>query len=537
LDAFIKTAQYLAGLTTQQDVWSETGKLLVNFWGEDLGGLGERGSDGEMAIRNWTLSAGFPQGMDLVSEVQQDIAEVLDSGFLTWRLISSLPEPLVIAFLPITQENQVTGVLLVGHKTSGSFPKDLLNTYLALAGLVGTTAGRLASEVELRKHRQYLEQRTEELVTANYELEAQIAQRKEAEEAVTAERQRLYDVLETLPACVVLLTPDYHVPFANRVFRERYGESHGMRCFEYLFGRTEPCENCETFTVLNTMVPHRWEWTGPDDRNYDVYGYPFTDVDGSRLILEMRIDITERKRADEALKQMLVDLERSNADLEQFAYVASHDLQEPLRNVASCVQLLGKKYKGKFDEDADQLLSYAAESSIRMKSLIIDLLAYSRISTRGNPFRPTSCEDVLDKTLAQLRPSIEEAAAAITHDPLPVVVGDFTQLGEVFQNLIGNAIKFRREEPLHVHVSAARRDSEWVFSVRDNGIGMAARHLERIFVIFQRLHKRSEYEGTGMGLAIVKKIIERHQGTIWVESQPRQGTTFYFTIPAKEMNT
>jgi light-regulated signal transduction histidine kinase (bacteriophytochrome) len=288
---------------------------------------------------------------------------------------------------------------------------------------------------------------------------------------------------------------------------------------------------------MKTRQPHHWYWTGPNGRDYDIYDFPFIDTDGSFLILEMGIDITERKRADEALKQTLVDLERSNADLEQFAYVASHDLQEPLRNVASCVQLLGKKYKGKFDTDADQLLSYAAESSIRMKALIVALLAYSRISTRGNPFRPTSCEEVLKQTLEQMKPSIEEAGARITHDQLPIVVGDFTQLSQVFQNLVGNAIKFRREEPLRVHVSAVMRDSEWVFSVKDNGIGIEARHLSRIFVIFQRLHKREEYEGTGMGLAIVKKIIERHQGTVWVESEPQEGTTFYFTIPAKETNT
>jgi signal transduction histidine kinase len=368
-------------------------------------------------------------------------------------------------------------------------------------------------------------------------LESEIMERKRAEVTATTERQRLYDVLETLPVYVCLLDSDYRMPFANRYFRETFGESKGRHCHEFLFNRTEPCEICETYTVMKTRAPHHWFWTGPNERDYDIYDFPFIDTDGSFLILEMGIDITERKRADEALKQTLVDLERSNADLEQFAYVASHDLQEPLRNVASCVQLLGKRYKGKFDADADQLLAYATESSVRMKALIVDLLAYSRINTRGNPFRPTSCEDVLQQTLAQLKPSIEAAGVAITHDPLPTVVGDFTQLGQVFQNLIGNAIKFRRDEPLHVHVSAAKRDGEWVFSVKDSGIGIDSRHLERIFVIFQRLHKRSEYEGTGMGLAIVKKIIERHHGTIWVESEPQKGTTFFFTIPAKETNT
>jgi len=240
-------------------------------------------------------------------------------------------------------------------------------------------------------------------------------------------------------------------------------------------------------------------------------------------------EIAGRKRAQE-------DLVRSNKDLEQFAYVASHDLQEPLRNVASCMQMLDRKYQGEFDAEGAQLIRYAVESVTRMKALINDLLAYSRISTRGSPFQPTDFEEVLAETLANMRPSIEQTGAVITHDPLPSVAADATQVMQVFQNLIGNALKFRGEEPPHIHVSAVRDDGEWVFSIKDNGIGIEPRHWERIFVIFRRLHKRNEYEGTGMGLAIVKKIIERHQGRIWVKSEPGKGTTFHFTIPAKESN-
>jgi signal transduction histidine kinase len=365
-------------------------------------------------------------------------------------------------------------------------------------------------------------------------LQSEIEERQRAEQKLSKERQRLYDVLETLPVYIVLLTQDYHVRFANRFFRERFGESHGKPCFAYLFGRTEPCEVCESFTVLKTHAPHHWEWTGPDGRNYDIHDFPFTDTDGAQLIMEMGIDITERKRADEALKRTLADLTRSNADLEQFAYVASHDLQEPLRNVASCVRLLEKRYKDKLDADADKLIQYAADAAVNMKALITDLLAYSRTVTKTKPLTATDCELALDQAIANLKSAVAESGAEITRDNLPTVFADATQLVQVFQNLLSNSMKFRRQDPLRIHVSAVRDGHEWMFSVQDNGIGIESRHLDRIFLIFQRLHKKADYEGTGIGLAITKQIIERHSGRIWAESTPGVGTTFYFTMPATE---
>jgi light-regulated signal transduction histidine kinase (bacteriophytochrome) len=360
-----------------------------------------------------------------------------------------------------------------------------------------------------------------------------MVERRRAEQAVTVERQRLYEVLETLPVYVCLLDSDYRMPFANRYFRESFGESQGRCCYDFLFNRTEPCENCESYTAMKTGRPHHWYWTGPNGRDYDIYDFPFTDNDGSRLVLEMGIDITEHNQAEAALKQTLADLTRSNEDLQQFAYVASHDLQEPLRNVASCLQMLEKKYKNNLGADADQYIHHAVESSVRMKSLILDLLAFSRIGTKGKPAEPTDCEEIVDQTVKNLRAAISEAGAVITYAQLPAIRADDTQLLLVFQNLIGNAIKFRRDEPPQIHVSAVKNKNEWIFSVKDNGIGIESRHLDRIFVIFQRLHKRSQYDGTGMGLAIVKKVVERHGGRVWVESEPGMGSTFYFTIPKK----
>ena len=243
-------------------------------------------------------------------------------------------------------------------------------------------------------------------------------------------------------------------------------------------------------------------------------------------------DITERKHAERELAERAEHLARSNAELEQFAYVASHDLQEPLRMVASYTQLLGRRYKNKLDADAQEFIDYAVDGATRMQALINDLLAYSRVGTRGDGVVATSSGAALDRALANLQLAISESGAAVTHDALPTVIADPVQLAQLFQNLVGNALKFRGADAPRVHVGAERRNGDWEFSVRDNGIGIDPQYRERIFVIFQRLHGRGEYPGTGIGLAVCKKIVERHGGRIWVESAPGRGSAFHFTIPA-----
>jgi signal transduction histidine kinase len=277
----------------------------------------------------------------------------------------------------------------------------------------------------------------------------------------------------------------------------------------------------------------------------DSLGIVFLCAAGLAIAEEMK----RRRRAEEEVRQLNRDLERrveertvelanqtkelarSNSELQQFAYVASHDLQEPLRMVASFTQLLARRYADKLDDDARDFINFAVDGATRMQTLISDLLNYSRVGTQGKPLEPTESETVLQRVLDGLQLAIEENHAAITHDVLPQVSADSLQLGQLFQNLLTNAMKFHGADPPRIHISARNAGNVCEFSFRDNGIGIAEEHADRIFVIFQRLHTKTEYPGTGIGLAICKKIVERHGGRIWIEPSPGGGTTFHFTIP------
>jgi PAS domain S-box-containing protein len=261
---------------------------------------------------------------------------------------------------------------------------------------------------------------------------------------------------------------------------------------------------------------------------------PLESTEGILVTAAIR-DITERKKSEQHLVKTVGELKRSNDELQQFAYVASHDLQEPLRMVASYTQLLAKRYKGRLDSDADEFIAYAVDGSNRMQGLIQDLLAYSRAGTNGKALHEISSEKALKDALANLWATIQESGALVTHDSLPAITTDDTQLVLVFQNLVGNAIKYRSAEIPRVHVSATKNGGkEWNFSVQDNGLGIDPQYFDRIFVLFQRLHGREEFKGTGIGLAICKKIVERLGGRIWVESQPQKGSTFYFALPERD---
>lgn len=262
-----------------------------------------------------------------------------------------------------------------------------------------------------------------------------------------------------------------------------------------------------------------------------------TQSELQQRVEDLQHEVAERRRAEKTLADRTVELQRSNAELEQFAYVASHDLREPLRMITGYTQLLAKRYRDHLDMTAQEYIDFAVDGAKRMQALIVDLLTYSRVGTKGKEFAPADCELVFATTLKSLSVAIDESGARVTHDPLPIVLCDGAQIGQLLQNLIGNGIKYRNSRVPAIHVSCQREGAAWLFSVSDNGIGIDPRYTERIFVIFQRLHTRDEYPGTGIGLAICKKIVERHGGRIWLESEPGRGSTFYFTIPARAAET
>jgi len=266
----------------------------------------------------------------------------------------------------------------------------------------------------------------------------------------------------------------------------------------------------------DVTVMTRAVWTVVDD----VIATP---VD--RVELEARVAVLLRTRG------LSLEVERSNVELQRFAYVASHDLQEPLTAIESHVELLARRYRGRLDDDADEFIGFVVDGVQRMHTLINDLLCYSRVGTRIEPRKPTPAREALDRALDNLRAAIEESGAVIECGDLPIVVANAAQLVQVFQNLIGNAIKFRGDEPPHVVISAEKTGNEWVFCVSDNGIGIAPEHFDRIFQAFERLHSRDKYPGSGIGLAVCKKIVERHGGRIWVESRLGEGSKFCFTLP------
>jgi PAS domain S-box-containing protein len=261
---------------------------------------------------------------------------------------------------------------------------------------------------------------------------------------------------------------------------------------------------------------------------------PLESTEGILVTTAIR-DITTRKKAESDLLHKIEELNRSNVELGQFAYIASHDLQEPLRMVSSYTQLLARRYKGKLDADADEFIGFAVDGAARMQRLIQDLLSFSRVGTKGQELIDTSSEESLQQALVSLRGAIEASGARVTYDPLPNVLADEMQLTQLFQNLVGNGIKYQRHGAPLIHISAARGNSgEWIFSVKDNGLGIESQYFEKIFGMFQRLHKREEFAGTGIGLAICKKIVERHGGNIAVESTLGHGSTFSFTLLASE---
>jgi len=362
-----------------------------------------------------------------------------------------------------------------------------------------------------------------------------ITERKKAEMELQLERDNLFNVLSSMEDGVYIVDQNYDIEYVNPSLTKEFGQYEGKKCYKYLHSRQDVCPWCKYPEVFEGKTV-RWEWYSfKNQKTYDLINTPLKNVDGSVSKLEIFRDITEFKKAEAELRKTMENLKRSNAELEQFAHVASHDLQEPLRMVASFTQLLQNRYQDKLDDDANDFINFAVDGANRMQNLISDLLIFSRVGTRGKPFKTTDLNIVIEAVINLFRQIIKETDTKITYKPLPVILADESQMIQLLQNLISNAIKFRSEEPPHIHISGEVKADKWIFSVSDNGIGMDSKYFDRIFIIFQRLHKKSEYRGTGIGLAVCKKIIERHKGKIWVESEVGKGSTFYFSIPKTEV--
>jgi PAS domain S-box-containing protein len=368
-----------------------------------------------------------------------------------------------------------------------------------------------------------------------------ITERKRAEDALRQSEVQLRSILDVTPFPIAFVdVQDNAISFWSRSALTVFGHTAPTAAEWYELAYPDP--------DYRRDVVERWkpflEKARSSGQSVNTGVYRVTCQDGSVLTCELYVaflneklivtfnNITERKRAEDALRDVLADLRRSNKDLQQFASIASHDLQEPLRMIGSYIQLLAKRYEGQLDEKAKEYIAYVVEGADRMQRLVKDLLTYSHAGSRGNQMEAKDSHIILGEAIENLAILIEESKAIITVGVLPIVRADASQLVQVFQNLLANAIKFRGEDIPRIHVSVKEEKHEWVFSVRDNGIGIDRQYAERIFVIFQRLHTREEYPGTGIGLAVCKRIVERHGGRIWFESEIGKGSTFFFTIRA-----
>jgi PAS domain S-box-containing protein len=378
-----------------------------------------------------------------------------------------------------------------------------------------------------------------------------VSARRDTQEALRASEERLRMTLDAAEMGTWFWNLQTDEVSCSERFRALFGlPSEARLNYQACLDRTHP-DDKESIdqAVKRTLelgvplyIEYRVIWPDSTVHWITAKGRAHRNPEGDAVHMQgIIVDITERKAAQEALKhrealeRRAAELTRSNNDLQQFAYIAAHDLQEPLRMVASYTQLLSKRYKGKLDSDADEFIGYAVDGAHRMQLLIEDLLAYCRVGTTGKPPQEISSTAALEQALLNLQSTIQESGAVVTHGPLPTVVVDGSQLVQLFQNVVGNALKYRSAEPPRVHISAEKnRAGEWIFSLQDNGLGIDPRYFEKVFVMFQRLHGREEFSGTGIGLTLCKKIAERHGGRMWLESEPGKGSTFYVALPGRE---
>jgi PAS domain S-box-containing protein len=524
--------------------------------------------DGSRFLESVTFTAlRDPLGILLgFSEISHDLSESKESGAKYRGLLEAAPDAMVvvnqggeIVLLNLQAEKQFgyRRDELVGQKVKNIIPEGFAERLVAdaLRTTEDALAQRMGTGIELTGRRKNgsefpieimlspLESAEGILVTAAIR---DISVRKDAEKHLAQMEGRYRGLLEAAPDAMVVVNQGGEIVLLNLQAEKQFGyrrdELVGQKVKNIIpegFAERLVADALRTTEdALAQQMGTGIELTGRRKNGsefpIEIMLSPLESAEGILVTAAIR-DITMRRKAEAHLVNNVEELKRSNEELGQFAYLASHDLQEPLRMVASYTQLLSRKYKGKLDSNADEYISFAVDGASRMQRLIQDLLTYSRVGTKGKDLLETSSEQALQQALLNLRGAIEESGAVVTHDALPTVLADEMQLIQLFQNLVGNAIKYQSSGVPQVHVSAALNDDKkWIFSVKDNGLGIDSQYFEKIFGMFQRLHKREEFAGTGIGLAICKKIVERHGGSISVESQPGKGSTFRFALAESE---
>jgi PAS domain S-box-containing protein len=500
------------------------------------------------------------------SEFSHDLSESKESGTKYRGLLEAAPDAMVvvnyegeIVLLNLQAEKQFgyRRDELVGQKVKNIIPEGFAERLLAdgLRSAEDALAQQIGTGIELTGRRKNgsdfpieimlspLESLEGILVTAAIR---DISVRKDAEKHLAQMEGRYRGLLEAAPDAMVVVNQDGEIVLLNVQAEKQFGyrrdELVGQKVKNIIpegFAERLVADALRSAAdalaqQIGTGIELNGRRKNGSEFPIEIMLSPLESAEGILVTAAVR-DITTRKKAEAHLLQKVEELNRSNEELEQFAYIASHDLQEPLRMVASYTQLLSKRYKGKLDSDADEFISFAVDGASRMQRLIKDLLAYSRVGTKPPDLQDISSEKALQQALINLRAAVAESGALVTYNPLPTVVADEMQLIQLFQNLVGNAIKYQNSEVPRVHISATvGGEKKWIFSVRDNGLGINSQYFEKIFGVFQRLHKREEFEGTGVGLAICKKIVERHGGAISVESKLGHGSTFFFALGADE---
>lgn len=523
-----------------------------------VGDLGNKALPVFFSFRPRPGSRALDPGKNAAIRQALELAQSGRSGVL---LPEDSPDPsMVIAYAPV--EGAGWGILLAKSKREFDGPINRRLGGIVAVLIVLVLAGTFAVVQALKPLTGRLILHTDELASQIYEktaaLNTELAERKRAELASRDAEALYHSLVDTLPISILRKDLQGRVTYGNKGYCEMM-----KRPLSELIGKTD-------FDLFPKELAQKF---ASDDDRVVTTGMIFEDIeanrkpDGTRIyvhVLKAPVrdardnivgtqvifwDVTARKLAEEGLAHTAADLARSNKELEQFAYVASHDLQEPLRMVTSYTQLIARRYSHQLDQNAVEFMGFAVDGAQRMQRLINDLLTYSRVGTHGKAMSLVSATDCLQAALDNLKLALDESSASVARDPLPTVIGDSGQLTQLFQNLIGNALKFRSTDPPHLRITVERhaapacpvptpqsperhaQPEEWIIHIRDNGIGIEPQYFERIFVIFQRLHTHDQYPGTGIGLAICKKIVERHGGRIWVESAPGAGTTFSFALP------